>query len=171
MKYLVISDNHGDAQILQTVAHHFKGQVDYMLHCGDSCLSADSPALVGYQTVLGNCDYENYAEKKLLEVEQDKILLTHGHLYDVNYGLNRLSLAAKQEQANLVFFGHTHCLGVEYVENCLYLNPGSISYPRGQYRALGGSLAIVETTPAKIKVQYYDRNFDAAKELAWEFAR
>lgn len=171
MKYLVISDNHGDEAILQAVAKKFEEQVDLMLHCGDSCLAKEKIANMGYHSVLGNCDYADYPEKSLINTATDKILLTHGHLYEVGFGLNKLSLAAKEEQANLTFFGHTHCLGCEYQAGCLYLNPGSISYPRGQYQKLGGTFAIVETTSSHIKVQYYDRSLALIPNLTWEFKR
>ena len=38
----------------------------------------------------------------------------------------------------------THQLGVEVINGKLLLNPGSISYPRGKYTAIGGTFAIVE---------------------------
>ena len=36
MKYLVVSDSHGDKAILQKLVTAYAGKVDLMLHCGDS---------------------------------------------------------------------------------------------------------------------------------------
>ena len=53
------------------------------------------------------------------------------------------------------------------------LNPGSISYPRGKFTALGGTFAIVETFTSengkRIEVQYYDRKLNAVPELQVTF--
>ena len=170
MKYLVISDNHGQTEILQTIKEKMATKVDVMLHCGDSCLFANDEALADYQTVLGNCDFEAYMPKRVFNYKDDCVFLTHGHLYGVEYDLNKLSFAAKEQNANLIFFGHTHVLGVQYLDGCLYLNPGSISYPRGEYAFLKGTFVIVETTPTKIKVQYYKRNLQPVEQF-YEFTR
>ena len=34
MKYLVVSDSHGDKAILQKLVTAYAGKVDLMLHCG-----------------------------------------------------------------------------------------------------------------------------------------
>ena len=172
MKYLVISDNHGQRDVLERIYDKFQTEVDLFLHCGDSEFAIDNAIWQNFKTVRGNCDYEHrFAEYQVLKEADDCILLTHGHLVGVNFGLERLSLLAKQNQANLVFFGHTHCLGVEMVDGCLYLNPGSISYPRGEFQYLGGTFAIVETTPTIIKVQYYDQAGQVLPDLTREFTR
>ena len=36
MKYLIVSDNHGDRQILVDLLAGFSGKVDTFIHCGDS---------------------------------------------------------------------------------------------------------------------------------------
>ncbi|WP_303220499.1 metallophosphoesterase family protein, partial [Enterococcus asini] len=57
MKYLVVSDNHGDRQILVDLVNHFQEQVDLFIHCGDSELPADDELFAIYQGVGGNCDF------------------------------------------------------------------------------------------------------------------
>ena len=47
MKYLVVSDNHGDRQILVDLVNHFQEQVDLFIHCGDSELPAAATKIVG----------------------------------------------------------------------------------------------------------------------------
>lgn len=167
MKYVVVSDTHGDLGILEEISAKFQGKVDAMLYCGDSELPADAKIWENFQSVKGNCDYDmNYPDEKVLEFGSDRILLVHGHLHAVNFGLTSLSLLAREEQANLVFFGHTHQLGYEYQQGCLYLNPGSISYPRGQFIFIGGTFAIVETSDDEIKIDYYNREYELVPNLS-----
>ncbi len=132
MKYLVVSDSHGDKAILQKLVTAYAGKVDLMLHCGDSELPVADEVGVGF-------------------------------------GLGGLQAKMDELGANMAFFGHTHQLGVEVINGKLLLNPGSISYPRGKYTAIGGTFAIVETfadeNGKQIEVQYYDRELNAIPEL------
>ena len=57
-------------------------------------------------------------------------MLTHGHNYNVNYGLMNLSYKAEEENAQIVLYGHTHRYNVDYINNIFFLNPGSVSRPR-----------------------------------------
>ena len=36
MRYLVVSDNHGDREILVKLLDKYHANVDYFFHCGDS---------------------------------------------------------------------------------------------------------------------------------------
>lgn len=40
MKYLIVSDNHGDRNILVEIVNRYVDRVDHMFHCGDSELKA-----------------------------------------------------------------------------------------------------------------------------------
>ena len=59
--------------------------------------------------VKGNCDY--YADNPVsdvLEIGANRIFITHGHHYGVNFGIDRLCYAAKENQCNIAMYGHTH---------------------------------------------------------------
>lgn len=146
MKALFISDNHGDAAILERVKEGLADQVDAMFHCGDSNLSPDDPALAGFQVVVDQV------------VGDEHVFVTHGHLYGVNQSLLNLKLAAKEAGATVAAYGHTHQLACQVVDGILLLNPGSISQPRGEYDYLGGTFAMVETTPEHFIVRYFNRD-------------
>lgn len=170
MKYLVVSDSHGDRAVLEKLVANFATKVDAMFHCGDSELAADDDVLQNFHVISGNCDYDpNFLTEQTFSFGDDKILLVHGHLLAVNYGLGSLQLEMDEVGANMAFFGHTHQLGVEMINHKLLLNPGSISFPRGKYTPYGGTFAIVETTADEIKVQYYDRELEPIKELQVTF--
>ena len=96
MKILVVGDSHSKKNILADLRDKYSNEVDYFIHCGDSELDPNSKWVSGYTIVEGNCDYYDYPEKEVVATEEGNILVTHGHLYGVNYGLDRLALLAKR---------------------------------------------------------------------------
>lgn len=172
MKILVVSDNHGDDEILTKIANHFKEKVDLLLHCGDSELNPTQVPMTAFQAVKGNNDYRlNYPQDLVLTAGDDQILLTHGDHYQVNYSLTPLMLKGEEQAATIICYGHTHQLGVEYDHHMLILNPGSISLPRGQYVGLGGTFAIIDSQPTSFVVDYYNRALEPIADLHFEFNR
>ncbi|EAL05234.1 phosphoesterase family protein [Listeria monocytogenes str. 1/2a F6854] len=57
MKLLVVSDSHSERDCLIHLKEKYENTVDAMIHCGDSELEADDPAIQGFHTVRGNCDF------------------------------------------------------------------------------------------------------------------
>jgi putative phosphoesterase len=57
-----------------------------------------------------------------------RFFFTHGHVYDVKYGLYRLDLAAREYQADIALFGHTHVPYEEYADGLYLFNPGSLGH-------------------------------------------
>ena len=171
MKCLVVSDSHGDRDILVQLLESYTGQVDAFFHCGDSELASDDAVFDDMYVVQGNMDYDrDLPESVSVKVEDTPVYMTHGHLVGVNFGLEHLVAAGEQHHAQCVFFGHTHQLGVERHAGMLVLNPGSISQPRGEFMRLGGTYAIVETSADGIDVQYYNREQQPVPELKFHFA-
>lgn len=169
MKYLVVSDNHGDRECLVTIYHQFKDQVDYFIHCGDSELPGDDELWQVFQVVQGNCDYdERYQKEQVIETPSDRIFVTHGHRYQVNYSLTTLGMKAQEVAASIVLFGHTHRLGCEMMCSRLFLNPGSISQPRGLPIK---SFAVISSTPETFDIQYYDRTCQPVEDLQFSFKK
>lgn len=58
------------------------------------------------------------------------ILAVHGHRHGVDWGTETLLSSAHTMDADMVFFGHTHCVFREEDGGTLILNPGSCSSPR-----------------------------------------
>ena len=109
MKYLIVSDNHGDRQILVDLLAEFSGKVDTFIHCGDSELQPSDPLWQTYQVFGGNCDYSpEYEDAKIIKTPLDTIYVTHGHLADVRFGVTTLGLQSQQADASIAVFGHTH---------------------------------------------------------------
>lgn len=172
MKFLVISDNHGDRDILSAIYKANAKNVTAIFHCGDSELSVSDPLFQNQYVVQGNNDYgQNFPVEVTVPFESETVYMTHGDHYQVNFGLTQLSLRGKEAGASLVFFGHTHQLMADYVDQTLYLNPGSISLPRGEFRFLGGTYAIVDVDRQTIDVQFYTRDQEPVPELHQKFLR
>lgn len=170
MKYLVVSDNHGNREVLETLFNHYRQSVDVMIHCGDSELSAQDSLWEGVEKVTGNCDYDSgYPKTLTIETPLDRIFVTHGHLYDVRFGLQTLSFKVAEEHADLVLFGHTHQIACEQVGPTLFLNPGSIEQPRGSIQEK--SYCIIESTTEAFHVQYYRKDFTVISDLAFTFPK
>ena len=163
MKVLVVSDSHGDRSSLIDLHRHYKDHVDYLIHCGDSELQAVDDVLKDFVVVAGNCDYDGQLKsRQMFDIGSERIVVVHGHRHDVNYSMMKLGYLAEETGASFVFFGHTHILGAELVDDVLYLNPGSILLPRGGNPK---SYAIVEKTDDKFVVGYYNEQHKPIKTL------
>ena len=62
-------------------------------------------------------------------VNNKKILLTHGHLHSEEIRFKKLLERCKQQGIDAVFSGHTHKKREAYIDDVLFLNPGSIARP------------------------------------------
>lgn len=170
MKVLVVSDSHGDREILVELIERYKDKVDQLFHCGDSELEATDSVWDSMLTVRGNMDFDDdFAMTQTIEVQNQRIFMAHGHRLDVNYTMQELVFAAKEEHANYAFFGHTHQAGVEQINNVVVLNPGSISEPRGSYPF--PTYAIIENDDSQVTVTYYNRTHEAIEQLSSHFSK
>lgn len=168
MDYLLVSDAHGDIGILRQLFSTYRGKVTAMFYAGDSELLARDSVFNDVQTVGGNMDYDPAFSEDVLYVDDlSRIFMAHGHLYDTNYTLDALLAAGQKRDADFIVTGHTHQLGVEWFGNTLVINPGSISAPRGQYRDIGGTYAILSVTEKDIKVTFFDRQMNPVPNLSF----
>ena len=133
MKLLVLSDSHGDTGLMRQVVQKFNGIASCILFLGDyardsKALKFDGPIYV----VLGNCDFvPEHPREQLLNLGGKTIWMCHGDRFGVKAGYDRITAAAAQRNADICLFGHTHA-PTSFVKNgILFLNPGSISEPRG----------------------------------------
>ncbi|MGL4819932.1 MAG: metallophosphoesterase [Bacilli bacterium] len=150
---LVVSDNHGDdSRLSRIVAHPHAKEADVWIHCGDSEFRPDHPLVAPFEAVCGNCDWgSSLPEERLVEVGEERILVTHGHLWDIKRTLTRLHFRAQEVGATIVCFGHSHIMGVERVGDILFVNPGSVLLPRGRKE---GSYAVIQTGEKKTVIFY-----------------
>ncbi|MDP7977406.1 metallophosphoesterase family protein [Bacillus sp. WLY-B-L8] len=145
MKALIVSDSHGSVKELKQLKEQYEGNVDVMIHCGDSELTSQHTELEGFHVVKGNCDYAgDFPNDIITEVQNTWFLITHGHLYNIKMTLQTLLYRAKEAEANVVCFGHSHILGAEIINDILFINPGSILLPRSRREKTFALLEIKE---------------------------
>lgn len=165
MKLLVMSDTHGDAEIIERVKG-FHTDVDAVIHCGDSELPYDHPYLQGVERVAGNCDHDNgYLDEILLNVGGLRVYVTHGHLYNVKSSVLSLTYRAQELGADIVCFGHSHILGAELIENTLYVNPGSLLKPR---RIPDKSFVIIDVCDYAFILYCYNEKNELIEKIHYE---
>ncbi|MBR4394392.1 MAG: YfcE family phosphodiesterase [Oscillospiraceae bacterium] len=129
MRAAVFSDTHTvTAPMVHAVA---QSHPDVLIHLGDherdaAVLLENYPELPLYQ-VAGNCDFHPNAMNTLVvQLGPVRVLLTHGHLYGVDYNhVDRLVYAAQEAGAGLVLFGHTHVPYHEDIGGVKVVNPGT----------------------------------------------
>lgn len=134
MRIFVVSDSHGNIEDFLNKIFTME-RPDLIIHLGDyvddGLKIAES---TGVETIIvkGNGDYfhKDYNEDELVDIKGKKIFMTHGHNYNVRYGVNRLFYKGKELNADLVLFGHTHVPVVIEEDNIIIMNPGSSSLPR-----------------------------------------
>lgn len=130
MKILICSDSHGLTEEL-TVLRKVHPDMDYYIHCGDSELDKDHPAVQGYHIVRGNCDFgDDFPNQDLIVAGNERVFITHGHRHHVKTSLMNLRYKALEQNATIVCFGHSHILGFEKIDGILFINPGSLALPR-----------------------------------------
>ncbi|WLR56156.1 metallophosphoesterase [Mesobacillus subterraneus] len=167
-RVLIVSDSHGSTEVLEGIERLHGNDVDLMIHCGDSELSESDAAILNFSSVKGNCDFNgNFPDDETHVVNGVKIFVTHGHLYSVKSTLVNLYYKAKELQADIVCFGHSHVLGAEMVDDVLFINPGSIRLPRGRTEK---SYAILELVNGKAVVRIYDFGNGELTDLKQEFS-
>ncbi|MGY4104030.1 YfcE family phosphodiesterase [Ignavigranum ruoffiae] len=165
MKFLVMSDNHGQWPLVDEIIKHWRPQVDYIFHCGDSEFPADDPLWDQVDAVVtGNMDFDpQYRRQQVIETAEGNVLLVHGHLTGVNYGNDELLAIAKNSNCRFVFHGHTHKLYAEVKEGILLANPGSLNRPRGHYQGKTYLLVTIENN--QVIVNYYSEDNQPIPQL------
>lgn len=149
MRYLVFSDLHGDANSMKLIYDKFKsGNFDKILCLGDilyhgprndlpdgynpkECIKYLNELKNDIISIKGNCDA--YVDGMVLDfyihdeyeflLNNKRIIMTHGHIINKDNYLNI--------NEGIVLYGHTHIYSADKVRSVLYLNPGSVSIPKG----------------------------------------
>lgn len=146
MKILVIGDTHGKLNKLRDIFPKLR-DIDLIVHTGDyisDCKNLEDELGVAVLAVKGNCDGSYSSDDfKILETEQGKILITHGHMQNAGFTLTNLMYKAMENNCIAVIFGHTHKALVEEADGIHFINPGSLTQPRD---GTDGSYAIIRTS-------------------------
>ena len=125
--FIILSDTHGNLTAIRRLKE-IMAETDYIVHLGDyerdiQEIKAQYPNKV--ISVKGNCD--GGGTDKEFTVENLKIIFTHGDRHGVKEGLNRLYYFAKERNANIVLYGHTHIANNEEIDGIRFVNAGTLS--------------------------------------------
>ncbi|MGO1528278.1 YfcE family phosphodiesterase [Senegalia sp. (in: firmicutes)] len=157
MKILVLSDSHGDIEKIEEIIKIINSSkdIDMIIHLGDFAKDAiyiKNNISIEMKNILGNCDFliDRVNEEEILNINDKKILLTHGHKYNIKDNLNNLYYRAKELNLDLILFGHIHKPINFLEENILLFNPGSISEPRDGSRNSYGIIRISDIIKGEI---------------------
>jgi uncharacterized protein len=142
--HIADSDKHIPAQILEVF-----GQVELIIHAGDSISLRAIEELKGVcpevAVVAGNMDLEEvrkkYPVKQVLEIFGYRIGIMHG-LGPAAGLLELLKEVFKEDNCDLIIFGHSHKTFNERIGKVLFFNPGSATDPVAPYNSYG----IIELT-------------------------
>lgn len=157
MKYMIISDIHGGINELNKVINIFnKERCSKLIILGDlfnygidlnkndiiNRLNLMKDSIIA---VSGNCD--NNLKDIMFDmpyyneftIENKKVFITHGHLYNKDYFL--------KSNSDIIITGHTHIPIIEYENEKLFINPGSIT----KSRSGDNSFAIIDENIVSIR--------------------
>ena len=139
MRILVLSDSHGDVSSLCAAVERYP-EAREIVFLGDGLSDIEQVREWypdrNYHLVRGNCDLGAYGtpDEGLLTLGGAKILFTHGHLYGVKGGTDRLLARALERGADAALYGHTHIAKENYECDVHLFCPGSIG--RGCFGAV-----------------------------------
>lgn len=168
-KLLVLSDTHGSVAALASVltrANDFSPDAAVFLGDGFEDLDA-ATASTGFfrpwQKVRGNNDYGVvYQETGVFDFAGRRFFICHGHRFNMYRGMDLLINAARNHEADVALFGHTHVPFFLDVGGLSLINPGSVGQPRSR---AGATFAIIECPaegPLKTEFLKIEQNGDVS---------
>ena len=133
---LILSDIHGETTTLRWLLEEVwkqVGPIDAYICLGDGVRDFDNAEAfirnrdphASMYAVRGNCDFvSNHPDRLVIRLGGLSIYLTHGHIHRVKGSLDYLRTAAREANADIALYGHTHRANVEYTTPWL-INPGA----------------------------------------------
>lgn len=156
---VLLSDTHGNTDAVAWIFSEIEQHIDACLFAGDGAediintvhtlnKNTPNPKLPSALVIArGNCDYaycmlssgEDERPRKFdiplyqhIKIAQQRILLTHGHLCNVDFDKQVLHQTAYESGCTIAVHGHTHRQSLHYENHAVSINPGSPTYPRGE---------------------------------------
>ncbi len=147
MRIGLVSDSHGNTySILRAVEE--MGDIDLLVHLGDftdDLVEIKKHIKTPYELIKGNNDYYHGEREALWNWEWVTVFATHGDLYDVAEGTDKLIERARSLRADIALFGHTHKPLIHKQAGIWLVNPGSLGFGEN-----ARSAAVVEINGSRI---------------------
>ncbi len=158
MKVIIISDSHGNLDNVRKIMEKEK-DVDRVIHLGDLIGQDEQLKMIcdcPIYAVRGNGDFwSKNPMSDTVEIGKNKIFITHGHNFGVDFGIDRLCYAAKEQGCNIAMYGHTHVPENSVFGGIIVVNPGSVSRPRQlNHKPTYAVMKVDEKGKADIRIQY-----------------
>lgn len=146
MRIVVTSDSHKRTGNYFEIVERHLDDADLFINLGDGEDDTDSVLAlyprIKMERVCGNCDwYSTLPLFKTITVCGKKIFFTHGHLFYVKRDYEEIIKKAKEENADICLFGHTHIPYSKYIDKIHFMNPGAVC---------DGSYGIIDITESGI---------------------
>ena len=162
---LVLSDTHGDIQVISDLLDSYNKLITDVIHLGDHSRDMirfkNKYPQLNLHAVNGNTDPSTAdGGERILNIGGKNIFITHGHRYGVKTGLDNIMYRADEMKADACFFGHTHVQTLFVKNNITFLNPGSPMFPAPE-NPRGYALVRIADGGISAKLLEY-------KETAWQ---
>ena len=163
-RVIAVSDSHGDVTGLRSAFEQARrhGSIDAAVFLGDGLDDFETVRQMPFMqdticyAVCGNNDWGSYeAGEILFQVGGVRFYACHGHQRFVKYSLQRLWYAAREREAQVALYGHTHRERVDFEGAMTLVNPGAVCERRAG-----------RTAYAEIIVE--DQGFAQASLVQWE---
>jgi putative phosphoesterase len=133
VRIVVFSDTHGETWNFES-AIELQKHAEYFIFLGDGLRTAEDVIALypdkKFLIVAGNCDFgSTHPTESEIVLGGKRIFYTHGHEYQVKYGLSNVIYEAKRRGADILLFGHTHVAFTSYDDGLYIMNPGSLGHP------------------------------------------
>ena len=109
-RVLVLSDSHGNVNNMILAVR--REMPEMIIHLGDCWADAEQLQKkclgIPLEQVPGNCDCRQEFLERILLIEGKKILICHGHTYNVKAGYMNLQYGAQEKEVDAVRLWHYH---------------------------------------------------------------
>ena len=164
MKIMFVSDVQGKSDNLEIILDiYYKEKPNKIIFLGDMYYGSYDDDMINYlldrfidkYIIKGNCDSEldNFLEYYIFDEFGKRFFCTHGNKYNKS--------RYPEIDFDILVQGHTHIGNIEEYNGKLFLNPGSISYPRGESDK---SYMIIDDNGIYLK----DLNQEIIDKLMWK---
>lgn len=130
MRILVISDSHGDYYSVQrALREQPSAKLVFFLGDGEYDIQQVEEGFHNayIHKVKGNCDFGSILPAHVVdEVNGVRIYATHGYVEKVKFGKELLLKYARDNNAAIALYGHTHVADTTFSDGVWLINPGSI---------------------------------------------
>lgn len=128
VEIIAASDTHGSNHVLEQLEQAYP-RADLFIHCGD--LEDDAARYPRWIFVRGNNDWDfNMPSFRIIRAGGVRIYICHSHTCSYYRREEQLAKTARENDCQMVIFGHTHIPLGKKVDGILLVNPGSMTYPR-----------------------------------------